>query len=155
MVIRLILCAYPWHILMLYVPSLSSQGDMGTQKEGGTSRTKDLLLSWILFKFSVSNLTLNLSIFCVLSSEMFCALFETQNSAGNHKGNKGRKVYWNLKGRTREQTYRRVGGFGGHELHISDLQTPLFAKLTSKPNISSSNPTLAAPNPTPLASNPK
>ena len=36
------------------------------------------------------------------------------------------------------------------EPHISDLRTPLFAKLTSEPHISDSEPHIAAPNPTPL-----
>ena len=36
---------------------------------------------------------------------------------------------------------RRVGGLGGHEPHISDLRTPLFAKLTSEPHIAAPNPT--------------
>ena len=48
----------------------------------------------------------------------------------------------------------RVGGLGGHEPHISDLRTPLFAKLTSEPHISGSEPHIAALNPTPLAPNP-
>ena len=42
----------------------------------------------------------------------------------------------------------RVGGLSGHEPHISDLRTPLFAKLNSEPHISGSEPHIAAPNPT-------
>ena len=34
----------------------------------------------------------------------------------------------------------RMGGLGGHEPHMSDLRTPLFAKLTSEPHISGSEP---------------
>ena len=32
----------------------------------------------------------------------------------------------------------RVGGLGGHEPHISDLRTPLLAKLTYEPHTSGS-----------------
>ena len=46
-----------------------------------------------------------------------------------------------------DQTVVRVGGLGGHEPHISDIRTPLFAKLTTEPHTSGSESNISGSQP--------